>query len=51
MTTRGGALAQLIPVLEDMDSRFICKRSFIINARYILMQGTYSYLVCIERIF
>jgi len=29
---RGDALAQLSPVLRQIDSRFICMRSFIVNA-------------------
>jgi hypothetical protein len=29
---RGNALAQLSPVLRKIDDRFICMRSFIVNA-------------------
>jgi tartrate-resistant acid phosphatase type 5 len=35
---RGDVLAQLSPVLQKIDSRFICMRSFIVNA------GTESFL-------
>lgn len=36
---RGNALAQLNPVMRKLDERFICMRSFVVNA------GTWSYFV------
>ncbi|KAL6867447.1 hypothetical protein ACP4OV_015471 [Aristida adscensionis] len=32
---RGNVLAQLSPVLREIDNRFICKRSFIVNAEIV----------------
>ncbi|CAN6290088.1 unnamed protein product [Urochloa humidicola] len=32
---RGNALAQLSPVLRKIDNRFICARSFIVNAEHV----------------
>nr|TKV97203.1 hypothetical protein SEVIR_9G478800v2 [Setaria viridis] len=37
---RGDVLAQLSPVLQKIDSRFICMRSFIVNADFFFVDTT-----------